>query len=223
MLLGQKERTMSISSLLGFCSGRSFSIGLFVVILIISFSIGLRFRAEEFQIPQQHKALSLAASITNDTRHNKRQNMTNELLRHTVATIGYRFQKAVTNSNENFGDFKIGKDTRTPNEIVNHMFDLLSKTKIFITEGHFNNSAPTRLDFNSEVERFHIELTNLDNAFSNNEFDINYSKRLLQGPLSDVMCHVGQIAMLSGLNGNKIQSEDYSSANIVTGKTATNI
>jgi hypothetical protein len=45
--------------------------------------------------------------------------MTNELLRHTLATIGYRFQKAVTNSNENFGGFKIGKDTRTPNEIVN--------------------------------------------------------------------------------------------------------
>ncbi|MFA5772911.1 MAG: hypothetical protein WC974_09300 [Thermoplasmata archaeon] len=160
----------------------------------------------------------LAASITNDTRHNKRQIMTNELLRHTVATIGYRFQKAVTNSNENFGDFKIGKDTRTPNEIVNHMFDLLSKTKIFITEGRFDNIAPTRLDFNSEVERFHIELTNLDNAFSNNELDINYSKRLLQGPLLDIMCHVGQIAMLSGLNGNRIQAEDYSSATISTGK-----
>jgi hypothetical protein len=62
-------------------------------------------------------------------RHNKRQTMTNELLRHTVATIGYRFQKSITNSNENFGDFKIGKDTRTPTEIVNHMFDLLTKTK----------------------------------------------------------------------------------------------
>ena len=143
--------------------------------------------------------------------------MTNELLRHIVATIGYRFKKSITNSNENFGDFKIGKDTRTPTEIVNHMFDLLSKTKIFITEERFDNLAPTRLDFNSEVERFHLELSNLDNAFSKNELDINYSKRLLQGPLSDIMCHVGQISMLSGLNGNRIQAEDYSSATIQTG------
>ena len=144
--------------------------------------------------------------------------MTNELLRHTLSTIGYRFQKAVNNSNENFGDFKIGKETRTPNEIVNHMFDLLSKTKIFVSEGRFDNAVPTKLDFNSEVERFHLKLGNLDNAFSSNELDINYSKRLLQGPLLDIMCHVGQIAMLSGLNGNRIQAEEYSSANIQTGK-----
>ena len=138
--------------------------------------------------------------------------MTNELLRHTLATIGYRFQKAISNSREDFGDFKISANTRTPNEIINHLFDLLNNTKIFLTEGRFNNIAPTRLDFNSEVERFILELNNLDNAFSKNELDINYSKRLLQGPLSDAMCHVGQVAMLSGLNGNKIQAEDYSSA-----------
>jgi len=144
--------------------------------------------------------------------------MTNDLLRHVLATIGYRFQKAVTNSNENFGDFKIGKNTRTPSEIVNHMFDLLSKTKIFIEEGRFDNIAPTLLDFNSEVECFNLELGNLDNTLSENELEINYSKRLLQGPLLDIMCHVGQIAMLSGLNGNRIQAEDYSSATITTGK-----
>ena len=144
--------------------------------------------------------------------------MTNELLRHTLATIGYRFQKAISNSHEDFGDFKISANTRTPNEIINHLFDLLNNTKIFLTEGRFNNIAPTRLDFNSEVERFIIELNNLDNAFSKNELDINYSKRLLQGPLSDAMCHVGQVAMLSGLNGNKIHAEDYSAAAITTGK-----
>jgi hypothetical protein len=53
--------------------------------------------------------------------------------------------------------------------------------------------------------------------FLKNELDINYSKRLLQGPLSDIMCHIGQISMLSGLNGNRIQAEDYSAAPISTG------
>jgi hypothetical protein len=145
------------------------------------------------------------------------KNMTNELLRHTLATIDYRFQNAIRNSNENFGTLKIGVDTRTPNEIVNHMFDLVSKTKTFIKEGRFDNVTPIPLDFDSEVNRFLLELNNLDSTFSTNELDMNYSKRLLQGPLLDIMCHVGQIAMLSGLNGNKIQAEDYSSATINTG------
>jgi hypothetical protein len=49
--IGAEAIPISIGSLLGFGSGRSFSIWLFVVIFIISFSIGLRFRAEDFQIP----------------------------------------------------------------------------------------------------------------------------------------------------------------------------
>ena len=144
--------------------------------------------------------------------------MTNELLRHTLATIAYRFQKAIKNSNKNFGEFKIGIDARTPNEIINHMFDLINKTRTFIAKEQFENIVPIQLDFHSEVERFLLELKSLDNIFSEKELDINYSKRLLQGPLLDVMCHVGQIAMLSGLNGNKIETEEYSSATIVTGK-----
>ena len=168
-------------------------------------------------IPALPQCVNVSGKHKERHRHNKRKNMTNELLRHAVATIDYRFQKSIANSNETFGGFKIGKDTRTPTEIVNHMFDLLRKTKIFITEGRFDNIAPTRLDFNSEIERFHLELSNLDNAFSKNELDITYSKRLLQGPLSDVMCHIGQISMLSGLNGNRIQAEDYSSAIISPG------
>jgi hypothetical protein len=37
---------------------------LFVLIFIFSISIGQRFRAEEFQIPQHRKALSLPAILT---------------------------------------------------------------------------------------------------------------------------------------------------------------
>jgi hypothetical protein len=57
--IGAEAIPISSGSLLGFGSGRSFSIGLFVLIFIFGFSIGQRFRAEEFQIPQHRKALSL--------------------------------------------------------------------------------------------------------------------------------------------------------------------
>ena len=41
--------------------GRHNSVGLFVVILIISISIGQRFQAADFQIHQQRQALSIQA------------------------------------------------------------------------------------------------------------------------------------------------------------------
>jgi hypothetical protein len=61
--IGAEAIPIGSGSLFGFSSGRSFSIWLFVLIFIFSISIGQRFRAEEFQIPQHRKALSLVASF----------------------------------------------------------------------------------------------------------------------------------------------------------------
>ncbi|MEB2778643.1 hypothetical protein SYJ56_25260 [Algoriphagus sp. D3-2-R+10] len=143
--------------------------------------------------------------------------MTNEFLRHTLATIGYRFQKAVSNSNEDFSDFKIGNNTRTPNEIICHMYEVLSATRIFILEEKRNKEQSEKLELGLEIDRFNSELKSLDNVLAIKELEINYSKRLLQGPFSDVLTHIGQISMLSGLNGNPIKGEDFSSASIITG------
>jgi hypothetical protein len=63
--IGAGAIPISIGSLLGCGSGRSFSIWLFVLIFIFSISIGQRFRAEDFQIPQHRKALSLCAMLKN--------------------------------------------------------------------------------------------------------------------------------------------------------------
>ena len=51
---------ITIGSLLGFGSGRSFSIWLFVLIFILGNNIGQRFRADDFQIPKLRQALPLA-------------------------------------------------------------------------------------------------------------------------------------------------------------------
>jgi hypothetical protein len=60
--IGAEAIHINSNSLLGFGSGRSFSIWLFILIFIFSISIGQRFRAEDFQIPQHRKALSLVAT-----------------------------------------------------------------------------------------------------------------------------------------------------------------
>ena len=51
---------ISIGSLLGFGSGRSFSIWLFVLIFIFGNNIGQRFRADDFQIPKLRQSLAVA-------------------------------------------------------------------------------------------------------------------------------------------------------------------
>jgi hypothetical protein len=144
--------------------------------------------------------------------------MKNEYLRHTLATIDYRFQKSVKYRNADFGDYALGKESRSPKEIINHMYFVLSSTTIYIQQERIQKEEPYKLDLELEIERFNSEIKNLDKALSENELDMNYSKRLLQGPLSDILTHIGQISMLSRLNNNPIEWEDFSSSPIRTEK-----
>jgi len=143
--------------------------------------------------------------------------MENEFLRHTLSTIAYRFQKAVNNTQTAFGNFSAGSGSRTPNEIINHMYHVLYSTRIFIEEEKYYKGQPEKLDLKLEINRFNTELKNLDRLLTDKKLDINYAKRLIQGPFSDLLTHVGQISMLSRLNGNPIKGEDFSAASIKTG------
>lgn len=143
--------------------------------------------------------------------------MRNEFLRHTLSTIAYRFQKAVNKAETEFGSFTAGNGSRTPNDIINHMYHVLSATRIFILEENYSKEKPEKLDLKSEIDRFNKEVKNFDIVLTEKQLGINNAKRLLQGPLSDLLTHIGQISMLSRLNGNPIMGEDFSSATIKTG------
>ena len=145
--------------------------------------------------------------------------MRNEYLRHTLSTIEYRFQKSVKYRNTAFGDYTLGKESRSPKEIINHMYFVLSSTTIYLQEESIQKEEPSKLNLELEIDRFNLEITNLDKVLSEKELDMNYSKRLLQGPLSDILTHLGQISMLSRLNNNPIEWEDFSSSPIRTEKT----
>lgn len=138
-----------------------------------------------------------------------------ELLIHAVKAIQYRFVKVTNDSKEHFGTFKISNHTRSPCEIINHLFDLTAKTKYMITEGHFKCPAPLSLNFADEKHRFLSGLKDLQTVMTNGEIDIEMCRRLLQGPLLDMATHVGQLAMLNGLHGNKIPKENYYEATLL--------
>ena len=143
--------------------------------------------------------------------------MKNEYLRHILATINYRFQKSVKDTEDSFGDFNLGKGSRSANEIINHMYHNLTSARIYLEEEKIEDKRPDKLNLKMEIERFSQELKNIDQTLTDIELEIGYSKRLLQGPLSDILTHIGQISMLQRLNANPIKGEDFSSASIRTG------
>ncbi len=143
--------------------------------------------------------------------------MNNELLRHIISTIKYRFEKSINGSHQPFGDVSLGKDSRSPKEIVGHMYDVIYSTRVFIEQEALPQEEIEQLSFDNEIERFNAELSKVDQLLGKEDLDINYSKKLVQGPFSDILTHIGQIAMLQRFADNPIDGEDFSRSEIKTG------
>ncbi|MEL7424784.1 MAG: hypothetical protein AAFN81_17480 [Bacteroidota bacterium] len=143
--------------------------------------------------------------------------MNNELLRHMLSTIRYRFEKSVQGSPPTFGEFSLGKGSRSSIEIINHMYDVIYSTRFFIERGTLPSQKVEQLNLDNEIARFNAELSTVDQLLECTPLDINYAKRLIQGPFSDVLTHIGQIAMLQRLVENPTIWEDFSSSDITTG------
>lgn len=142
------------------------------------------------------------------------KNASNELLRHMVATIAYRFEKQLQNTACNFGDFKAGESMATPCEMINNMCELVRKTHRYIIDNNFNYEEPACVDIAQAREKFDFALIELDKILTKHELDEVSSKLLMQGPLLDVVTSVGQLTMLNNLHGTYVPKEDFSSANI---------
>jgi hypothetical protein len=143
--------------------------------------------------------------------------MKNEFLRHTLSTIKYRFDKVIDGSKDGFGEFSLGYGSRSPQEIVHHMHDVLYRTRVFLESEVFDSEEFVQMKLEQEVDRFKAELTRVDLAMNANELEVAYSKKLVQGPLADALTHIGQIAMLQRIHGNPVTGEDFSRVDIKTG------
>src|SRR5215468_9947942 len=81
------------------------------------------------------------------------------LLRHFLAAIAYRTQKALRDAPETFGDFHAGNHVRTPAELVRHMTSVLGYARTFIVGGEYRPQPLPTLA--AEVERLHEMLLDL--------------------------------------------------------------
>jgi len=140
-----------------------------------------------------------------------------ELLRHLTATLAYRAGIAVSDAPQNFAAFKVGAAIRTPGEILAHIGDLLQGS-LYLMKGEFIylNSAP--LPWNEEVERFFNSAKDFDSYLASDAPLNQPIEKIIQGPISDALTHVGQIVMLRRAAGAPIRVESYFTAEIVPGE-----
>lgn len=136
------------------------------------------------------------------------------LLRHFLAALAYRTQKAVREAPPEFAEFNPGNDTRSPKELVRHMTSVLGYARTYFVGGQYR-PAPLP-SFAEEVVRFHEMVESLAAHVDAEDplADQTTAERLLQGPLSDAMTHAGQLAMLRRLAGNPVAPENFIVADI---------
>ncbi len=130
------------------------------------------------------------------------------MLRHFLAALAYRTQKALRDAPPEFADFRVAKNVRTPHELIWHMTGVIGYAVSLFRGTKFQ---PDRLEtFEAEIERFHVTLEELSEHLGTSGFPESITPdQLLQGPMADAMTHAGQIAMLRRLQGNPIAPENF--------------
>ena len=136
------------------------------------------------------------------------------LLRHFLAALAYRTQKALRDAPAEFDNFSAGEEIRTPAELVRHMTSVLGYARTFFIGGHYwPESLPS---LKEEVIRFHDMLEDLGRHIEVGTPLLQgmTAERLLQGPFSDAMTHAGQLAMLRRLAGVPVPPENFIVADV---------
>lgn len=138
-----------------------------------------------------------------------------EMLRHAVATVAYRAVRALEGAPLEFGEFS--GCARTPAQILTHMGDLFDwALSMARGDERWHNSVP--LSWVEESQRFFTALEKFEHQLALPDPIHTSEERLFQGPVADALTHVGQLAMLRRLAGAPAWSENYSRAQIVSGR-----
>lgn len=136
------------------------------------------------------------------------------MLRHFLAALAYRTQKAIRGAPDDFADLDAGNQIRTPKELVRHMTSVLGYARThFIGGRYWPDPLPTLAD---EITRFHEMLELVSRHLENEDSFIDgmTPERMLQGPFADAMTHAGQLAMLRRLYGDPVPPENFIDARV---------
>lgn len=94
------------------------------------------------------------------------------------------------------------------------MTSLLGYARTFFAGGTYPFKPEPLPTFGDEVKRFHDMVEDLAVHVSSSPMQGISPEQLLQGPFSDVMTHIGQLALLRRLGGAPIPPENFISADV---------
>lgn len=139
------------------------------------------------------------------------------MLRHTLATLGYRFSRAVAGAPTGFHAFSAGQGERTPLEHVSHMSGLMMYAHSCMVP--YQTGQFTVFDWRTEVQRFYKYIEDLDRTLAEGTpLHGVTEEQLMQGPIADALIHAGQLIVLRRLAGSPLAPENYLKAPIELGK-----
>jgi hypothetical protein len=135
------------------------------------------------------------------------------LLRHFLAALAYRTQKALRDAPPEFANFRPAPQVRTPHELIRHMDSVLGYSRTYFLGGFYQ--PPTFTDFSAAIAHFHEVLTDVARHIElGTPLHGITPEILLQGPFSDAMTHAGQLALLRRLSGSPVPPENFIFADI---------
>lgn len=136
--------------------------------------------------------------------------MARALVSHVLAAIAYRTQKALREAPADYPAFSAGTQVRTPVEILRHMTSVLGYALTFKLGGSYPIKPDALENFAAEQARFHEMLERLGGELDEaGGLGSLSAEQLMQGPLADVMTHVGQLALLRRLHGAPVAPENF--------------
>jgi hypothetical protein len=135
------------------------------------------------------------------------------LLRHFLAALAYRTQKALRGAPPAFAFFNAGNKARAPKELLRHMTSVLGYARTFFAGGTYRAEPLDSME--AEIARFHNMLAQLGTHLVNGSpLHGITEEQLLQGPFADAMTHAGQLALLRRLAGVPVPPENFGFAEI---------
>src|SRR5947209_2208768 len=124
-----------------------------------------------------------ARSMTSTSSNHSR-----EFLRHTVATLAYRAEKALRDAPPAFGSFTVSPGGRTPAQILAHMGDLF-EWALSMAQGKQRWIDSPCQAWDADCQRFFRTLQAFDDYVASDSPLGTSLERLFQGPVADALTH----------------------------------
>jgi hypothetical protein len=140
-----------------------------------------------------------------------------EFLRHTLATLAYRAEKAFRDPPPGFEAFRAAPQSRPALAIVAHMGDLMEWGERMAL-GERRWEAVPQPSWDAAVDRFFRALSALDGILAARGTEPVPVEVIIQGPIADALTHVGQLAMMRGMAAAPVRPESYASTRIAIGR-----